>query len=226
MEAHTYEDAARRRLDQLIQMAPGESYSSVSALIGKNHAYIQQYIRCGRPRRLKERDRRRIAAHFGIPESDLWGSDLSDNTPPGLADSPDGMIFIPRFDTHFGTDPEALSDRNLAQEFVPFRQSFLRRLTRSSPGKLVLISVAGDSMYPTLADGDEILLDQGETTPHRDAIYAIRMDRTLQVKRISVNPVTGHLSIRSDNPLYESWSDCDPANVDILGRVIWVGRRL
>jgi len=226
MDARTHEEAARQRLDQLIRMTPGESYSSVSALIGRNHAYIQQYIRRGQPRRLQEKDRRRIAAHFGVSESDLGGMDFPGPSPAGFAESPDGLIFIPQFDVRAKGEPTAFSNREHADGFAPFRQNLLRRLTRSGPDRLALISVAGDSMYPTLADGDDILIDLGETAPHRDAIYAIRMENTLQVKRVSVNPVTGFLSIKSDNPLYESWNDCDPASVDILGRVVWVGRRL
>lgn len=41
---------ARRALDELIQKR-GVNYSSISRLLGRNAAYIQQYIRRGSPRR-------------------------------------------------------------------------------------------------------------------------------------------------------------------------------
>ena len=50
-------DDARRALDELIQQR-GVNYSSVSRLLGRNAAYIQQYIRRGSPRQLDEQDRR------------------------------------------------------------------------------------------------------------------------------------------------------------------------
>lgn len=53
-----------------------------------------------------------------------------------------------------------------------------------------------------------------------------RTDEALLVKRLSVNPATRRLAILSDNDTYSSRGDCDPAGVNVIGRVIWVGRRL
>jgi len=41
-----------------------------------------------------------------------------------------------------------------------------------------------------------------------------------------VSPAARSVSIRSDNPAYPGWPDCDPAAVDIVGRVVWTGRRI
>src|SRR3546814_1478186 len=60
-------EAVRSRLDALIS-AKGEDYSSISRLIGRNAAYIQQFIKRGIPRRLSEGDRKRIARYFGVAE--------------------------------------------------------------------------------------------------------------------------------------------------------------
>jgi len=222
----TYDLAARQRLDALIRSTPGESYASVSALIGRNHAYIQQYIRRGRPRRLSELDRRRIARHFNVPESDLGAPEATEEAAVRHADDgPSGLVLVP----HYATDRPAAagglceSSRSAARPFC-LRQ--LAALTGSAPDSLLVLTIRGDSMSPTLNDGDEVLVDSAECTPHRDAIFAIRHAGALQVKRLSVNPVTGRVTIRSDNPLYESWPDCDPEEIDILGRVIWAGRRL
>jgi phage repressor protein C with HTH and peptisase S24 domain len=46
------------------------------------------------------------------------------------------------------------------------------------------------------------------------------------VKRVAINPVGRSLSIKSDNPAYPNWTDCDPASVSVIGRVIWVGRKM
>lgn len=212
MTEDTEDLATRNRLDALIAQTPGESYASISALIGRNHAYIQQYIKRGQPRRLQEHDRRTIAAYLNVPDYELGGP-----TPPnmpGFSESETDITYVSRYN--------AMSH----DHDMPFHPDHLRTLTPTPPERLSVLNVQGDSMYPTLAEGDDILVDKDERHPHRDAIYVLQLENTLQVKRISVNPITGRLTIKSDNPLYESWSDCDPARIDIIGRVIWVGRRL
>lgn len=52
----------RRALDELIKER-GESYSSVSRLLSRNAAYIQQFIKRGSPARLDDSD---IAQFVGV----------------------------------------------------------------------------------------------------------------------------------------------------------------
>lgn len=49
----------------------GESLSSVSTAIGKNHAYLQQYVHRYSPRRLSEETRQAIATVLGCSADDL-----------------------------------------------------------------------------------------------------------------------------------------------------------
>ena len=82
-------------------------------------------------------------------------------------------------------------------------------------------------MAPTLADGDDILVDRSDAAGRlRDGIYVLRVEDVLVVKRLSLNPAARTLSIRSDNPAYPDWPDCDPDGVDLIGRVVWAGRRI
>jgi phage repressor protein C with HTH and peptisase S24 domain len=46
------------------------------------------------------------------------------------------------------------------------------------------------------------------------------------VKRIAVSPAARFATIKSDNPAYSEWRDCDLATIDIIGRVVWAGRRV
>ena len=108
---------------------------------------------------------------------------------------------------------------------MAFGPKWLKQLG-ADPSKLSLISVDGDSMDPTLCDGDDIMVDHSATeTALRDGIYVLRMDDVLLVKRLAVGP-SGKISIRSDNPQYPVWDDVDVADVNIIGRVVWTGRRL
>src|SRR5690348_6312367 len=47
----------------------GEDFAGLSRLIGKNPAYIQQFIKRGTPRKLDEDDRRTIARYLGVDEA-------------------------------------------------------------------------------------------------------------------------------------------------------------
>lgn len=81
-------------------------------------------------------------------------------------------------------------------------------------------------MDPTLRDGDDIMVDHSAAEKQlRDGIYVLRMDDVLLVKRVGLRP-GGRLSVRSDNPQYPNWDDIDAAQVNIIGRVVWTGRRL
>src|SRR3546814_18206167 len=96
-----------------------------------------------------------------------------------------------------------------------------------NPAVLAMIRVDGDSMSPTLSHGDEIMVDRMDGAARlRDGIYVLRMDDTLMVKRVALGLIKGKFSIRSDNPNYPVWEDIDPALVNVIGRVIWPGRRV
>lgn len=108
-----------------------------------------------------------------------------------------------------------------------FRTHWLRSVTLAALKDLGVIEVDGDSMEPTLRSGDHVLIDMTQRQPRRkDGVYVLRSAGGLQVKRITAHPNNGRLAIRSDNPAYEAYTDIKPHDVDILGRVIWVGRRL
>ncbi len=221
--------AIRKRLDELIA-SHGEDYASLSRRLGRNPTYIQQFVKRGVPRRLSETDRRVLAQHFGIAERLLGGFDDSVSrsivSRPELVQRAQDYVLIPRLavGASAGAGAEPGDESPLAA--IAFQANWVRSIASGRPEALSVISVAGDSMLPTLADGDHILVDADDRERLRDGIYVLRTDDALLVKRLSVNPATRRLTIRSDNDAYPSWDDCDPAGLTVIGRVVWVGRRL
>lgn len=217
--------AVRRTLDTLIQ-ARGEDYASVSRLLGRNQTYIQQFIRRGVPRKLDEDDRRTLARHFDVPEHVLGG-------PPARAGQAvvaraahaaavDDYLLIP----YLGAEPGESAEPALA-----FQARWVQKLCSGDPQALAVIRVEGEAMQPTLAHGDPVLVDTADGAARlRDGIYALRVgeaaSETLVVKRLTRNPATGSIAIRSDNPAWPSWENCAPEDLGVVGRVIWVGREL
>lgn len=214
--------AVRERLDALIR-EKGEDYSSISRLVDRNPAYIQQFIKRGVPKRLSEEDRKRIAQYFGVPESELGGP----STGSATVDMPGDFVLVPRYDVGASAGPGSLPDSERIKQSLAFRGEWLRRMTSGSPNNVSVIQVTGDSMLPTLSDGDEILVDSGDAANRlRDGIYVMRVDGAVMVKRLSVNPTGRSLTITSDNPAYPPWTGLDLNTVAIIGRVIWVGRKI
>ncbi len=93
------------------------------------------------------------------------------------------------------------------------------------PGKMKFLRFTGDSMQPTLLNNDVLLVDESQRDILDGKIYAMSMDQDIVVKRVSKKP--GKLVLISDNrELYESMeiSVGSQDNVQIMGRVVWVGR--
>src|SRR3546814_3221150 len=104
---------------------------------------------------------------------------------------------------------------------------WLRRMALGNPRDLSVIRVTGDSMFPTLSDGDEILVDASDAAGRlRDGIYVLRVDGAIMVKRLAVNPAGHDFTVTSDNPAYPPWTGLDLNAVTVIGRVVWMGRRI
>ena len=210
----------RAALERLIETRQ-EEYAGLSRLLGRNSTYVQQFIKRGSPRRLHEDDLRTLARYFGVSVADLGGQ------VPEAGHPASGMIRIPRLDVGASAGHGALNDGERAISHLAFEEGWLRRLSRSPSQMLSFIRVEGDSMVPTLADGDDILVDRGDALDRlRDGIYVLRRDDTLMVKRIAQSPAARAVTIKSDNPAYPEWPNCDLATLEIIGRVIWTGRRV
>jgi phage repressor protein C with HTH and peptisase S24 domain len=218
LEAGMAEVNQRAVLERLIEERR-EDYAGLSRLIGRNAAYIQQFVKRGVPRQLAERDRRTLARYFNVPDEALGG-------PAPLLAAGGAIVSVPRLDVQASAGGGATADGETVSGTVAFDRTWLRRIPGVRAADLSIITVTGDSMTPTLVDGDDILVDRGDADERlRDGLYVLRRDDALLVKRLAVSPATRLISVRSDNPAYPVWADCEPQSLAIVGRVVWAGRR-
>ncbi|EQB15512.1 peptidase S24 [Sphingobium quisquiliarum P25] len=217
------EEDPRIILERLIAER-GENYADLSRLLKRNPAYIQQFIKRGSPRKLDEEDRRVLARYFGVAEQLLGGS--SSVAPVRKSRSLPAVVTVPRLSLGASAGPGSLDEDERATGAMAFDANWLRHLG-VQPQRVSIIRVDGESMAPTLNDGDEIMVDHEDGADRlRDGVYVLRLDGVLMVKRIALGPRRGLFSVLSDNALYPGWIDIDPALVAIVGRVVWTGRRL
>ena len=198
----------------------GEDFAGLSRMLGRNPAYIQQFVRRGVPKRLKEEERRKLSRYFGIPEA-LLGGPAEEPRQPGA------LIDVKRHPVRASAGPGAIVNEGMGKPYFGFEERWLKALTATPAANLSIVRVEGDSMSPTLNDGDDILVDLGDGTDRlRDGIYVLRVDDALVVKRLALSPMGRRVTVQSDNPAYPDWPDCGLDEINCIGRVIWSGRKI
>lgn len=231
MDYNKYYIRLRQKLDHLIRTSSRDDYASISALIGRNHAYMQQFIKRGVPKCLRDDDMEKIINHFNISINYFGSPDDFPNPGQNYSHIPETefeeeYIRVNAYDIAAAAGAGSVVENNEIANKLAFKKSWIRSSSNATADDLAVITVSGDSMNPTLYDGDRILVDMTLTSLQNDGIYVLRNDHMILVKRISLNPVTKLCTIKSDNGFYESWEGCQPADLDILGRVIWMGRNI
>lgn len=192
----------------------GTSLAWLSRALGRNDAYLQQFVKRGTPRRLDEEDRRWLAAYFNIDERALGGTAGGDAS----------MVAVRRIDAeaHAGAGGLVEDDRNGGEERIDPR--VVARLG-VSPATLTMITAHGDSMEPLIHDGDALFVDMADRRlSSRPGIFVLRLDGALLVKRVS--RIGLEVQVTSDNPDTPAIAPVRADRVAVIGRVVRLARSL
>ena len=205
----------RERLVELTEQAR-TSLSSLSAMLGRNPSYLQQFVRKGSPRKLEEADRRRLAEFFGVDEVEL-GADPDFRAPRESED----FIAVPRLPLDASAGPGAFSAEEISFDSFRFSRRWLREMGLEG-ADLTAIRVEGDSMEPTLRSGDEIFVDRHKRSG--EGIHVVRIGDALHVKQVQAS-APGRISLISANEAYAP-IELARDEVEVIGRVVWKGGRV
>ncbi|MCJ2050865.1 helix-turn-helix transcriptional regulator [Methylobacterium sp. J-070] len=125
-----------------------------------------------------------------------------------------------------GQGRASLPAETAADAHFLFSRAWLRSLG-VAPDRAELLRAQGDSMDPTLQDGDLMLVDRGFGEPVHGKIYALVVDGLVLVKRVNFLAGGGMILI-SDNDRYPSETIRRDAVADLSfqGRVAWYGRAI
>jgi phage repressor protein C with HTH and peptisase S24 domain len=108
-----------------------------------------------------------------------------------------------------------------------FRRAWIRDHLKAAPSLLRVMAVQGDSMLPTLNDGDTILVDMNQRNPSPPGVFVLHDGMGLVAKRLEHIPMSDPPRVRiiSDNHQYSPY-ECSAEEVNIVGRVRWYGREM
>ena len=149
-------------------------------------------------------------ARAGINVTELLIGDAEAPGPrvaePGRAYGPaalgEDFIMVPRYDIAGSAGGGSLIHSEQIVDHLAFRADWVKNALGVSRKDLVLISVKGDSMQPTLSEGDLILVDTAVREFEDSAIYVLRKGDGLFVKRVH-HKLDGTIIVKSDNQHYE-----------------------
>lgn len=183
----------------------------------------------------------RIAKACGLAVGDLLGEGRTDSSTenctsiPGLAEeaqpyeSAPGFVFVPRLQVEAAAGGGRLARMEGIEsgDVIAFREDWMRRIGVSPLHAQALLAI-GDSMEPTIRDGDLLLIDRSVTRIVGNDIYVVVYAGLVIVKRVLVRR-DGSVVLRSDNDALhdeEVVPAHDLGSLIIEGRVRWIGRSI
>ncbi len=135
------------------------------------------------------------------------------------------MIAVYDIQASAGDGTFALSEDQA--ESLAFPKGYLQWLTRANPRDLAIIGVKGDSMLPTLADDDIVMLDTSKRDLSYDGLFVIRDNGdALLVKRVGRASKKDHVTIISDNRALYDPVEKPLGDIQVIGKVIWSGGKV
>ncbi len=194
--------------------ASGESFEAISKTMGaKKGGTLAYKIHTGvtTGERINADKTLRYMNNLGIPlEQEPANTTL------------EGFGLVRRVKALLGAGSSLVTD-DTPDGMYAFREDFLRSLgMRAKP---VLFGVIGDSMKPTIENGDSVLIDTADQHVRSGHLYAVNIGEELHIKRLFIKP-DGSLVLKSDNPEYPTWDVPKDEQPRIIGRARWLGRML
>ncbi|MBU0946603.1 MAG: helix-turn-helix domain-containing protein [Proteobacteria bacterium] len=137
---------------------------------------------------------------------------------------PDMFHYVPMAKTKLSAGGGSFVLSEDISDYYAFRKIWLNRVA-SSPKHVVLMGVQGNSMSPTILDKDTVMIDTGRMEIIEGMIYAIRIDHTIMLKRLTHRP-GGIVNVISDNKEEFETYQAKRKDIHIIGQIIFFNRDL
>lgn len=164
----------------------------------------------------------KVAASEGLTVAELFMRNAENFTSPT-----DQAVLIPMRDVSASAGPGAENGDEPVIGYMQFPEAFVRSWGRS-PARVEAIQARGDSMYPTIHDGQWVLIDRADRALVDGLVYGFRTPDGLRLKRFQ-KAIDGTPMLVSDNrDLYavERLSPEDFNQLRVAGRAFLTPRMI
>ena len=219
----------KARVGELIKER-GLSLNSLSLQFGKSGTYLHKFINFDSPKRLDEDVRRKLALILEVDEQELTDRPILPAHMSGInmvaekigslfTKSNEDVAVIDMIDATAccGDGIDNLPEKVCGHWKLPLAE--FKSLASGNPNNIKMLRVQGDSMQPTINEGDFVWVDVSNNFVGSDGIYLIRMATGLAVKRLQAG--LSNVVIKSDNPTYSDIT-AEVGELKIIGKVVHI----
>lgn len=163
-----------------------------------------------------------VADAEGITLAEFFNDDADFRTTDAVE-----MVSIPMRGVLASAGPGAENGEEPIVGYMQFPETFVRSWGRS-PARVEAIQAHGDSMYPTIQDGQWVLIDRADRTLAEGLVYGFRTPDGLRLKRFQKS-IDGTPMLVSDNrELYaiERLQPDDFSQLRVAGRAFLTPRMI
>ena len=227
-------DPVRQKISDLL-FRSGLNMREASLAIGRNAAYMHQFLERGMPAVLSYRDSETLAGLLGCDAGELRHETRPKRKPmkrkprpkPPVSSGP-GLAAIPEMAVEASAGFGAWNEERAIEKaswYLP--EGMVRYEGDASPETLRILRVRGNSMEPEMREGDRILVDTARRIPVTGEMAVLWDGNGLVVKRVEAVQDPGPHSLRliSANPEYAPYT-CLAQDAHIVGKVLWTIRRV
>ena len=223
-EHHTLADRLRARAQQL-----GLSPAHVAEMAGVNRSFVYDILR-GRSTRPGMEKLGEVAGVLKVDRDWLiHGIGNVEGTSPFIESPDEAFVAIAHATPRPSMGGGAVVDEyeETADRAYHFRRSWIRHSLKATPSQLRIMHVEGDSMAPTLLDGDAVLVDMTRRAPNPPGIFVLDDGLGLVAKRLEHIPSSDPPAVRviSDNGFYSPY-ERTAGEIHIVGRIRWFAREI
>jgi phage repressor protein C with HTH and peptisase S24 domain len=215
-----------RRLRDAIKLVG--SARDAARLAGFPYGTLQNYVQGGELKLSNAISLARVTnvrlEWLATGEGPMQGEEAGEVTTISAAATPPGHVLLPLLEARAAAGNHGGLRSDHLVDFIAFSESFLKQTLRRTPKNLALLTASGDSMDPTIRDGDLLLVDTSARRIEGSLIYVLAIGGALLVKRIDLRR-DGSVVLKSDNPKYaaEEVPAVETPTLEVLGQVIWQG---
>lgn len=196
----------------------GTTQAELGAAIGLTGVQINKILQGTRGIKAAEADSIRRFFHAG-----------NDNAPARVENghpAPTNTKLVPVFDVAASAGPGSFNEYESIAYSLAFPRQYIERQLRASSKDLSIISVNGFSMMPTLLHDDIVMIDRSKTNTDYDGLFVFRFGDALHIKRVTRAPDPSRFIAVSDNRADYHPIEYAKGEVEVIGRVIWYGRKV